>query len=306
MFTKIIHTPTIEIKPRELKKHNIRLFIKRDDLTDPIISGNKYRKLKYNLISAQKQGYKTLLTFGGAYSNHIHAAASAGSRFGLRTIGVIRGERPKKLNPTLADAESFGMEFNFVSRTAYREKKDPGFIEDLHKKYGDFYLVPEGGSNPLAVKGCIEIVDDFDDTYDYVTLACGTGGTLAGIIAGLNGKSRVLGFPILKGGSFLYDDISNLIRQFNGKKYDNWSLFTQYHFGGYAKYNWDLIKFINYIHIKHKLQLDPVYTGKMLFGVCDLVHHGYFPENSKILAIHTGGLQGIRGFNQRFGSLIKI
>ena len=306
MFAKIIHTPTIEIKPRELRKHNIRLFIKRDDLTDPVISGNKFRKLKYNLISAQKDGYKTLLTFGGAYSNHIHAAASAGSRFGFNTIGIIRGERPKVLNPTLIDAESFGMKLYFISRSAYRNKKDPGFIDDLHKKFGDFYLVPEGGSNPLAVKGCIEIVDDFEDTYDYVTLACGTGGTLAGVVAGLDGKSQVLGFPVLKGGEFLYNDITNLINLYNGKKYENWSLFTQYHFGGYAKYSWDLIKFINYMHIKHKLQLDPIYTGKMFFGVCDLAHQGYFKENSKILAIHTGGLQGIRGFNQRFGSLIKF
>ncbi len=306
MFAEIIHTPTIEIKARDLRRHGVRLFIKRDDLTDPFISGNKYRKLKYNLLKAHEQGYKTLLTFGGAYSNHIHALASAGSRLGFKTIGVIRGERPAKLNPTLKDAESFGMEFYFVSRTAYRNKNHPDFLDDLRNKFGNFYLVPEGGSNALAVKGCTEIVDDFEDDYDYVGLACGTGGTIAGIIAGLNGKSRVLGFPVLKSGSFLYDDITNLIEKYNGKKYDNWSLFTQYHFGGYAKFEWKLIRFINHMHDKHKLQLDPIYTGKMLYALCDLVHHGFFKRNTKILAIHTGGLQGIRGFNERFGHLIRF
>lgn len=284
----------------------MRLFVKREDLTDPVISGNKYRKLKYNLILARERGYQTLLTFGGAYSNHIHALASAGSRFGFKTIGVIRGERPVKLNPTLKDAETNGMELYFIPRTVYRKKNDRDLKEGLRSKFGNFYLVPEGGSNALAVKGCTEIVDDFEDAYDYVALACGTGGTIAGIIAGLNGKSRVLGFPVLKGGSFLYEDISRLIEKYNSKHYDNWSLFTQYHFGGYAKFDWKLLRFINHMHDKHKLQLDPIYTGKMLYGLCDLVHHGFFKRNSKILAIHTGGIQGIRGFNERFGHLIRF
>lgn len=305
MLTIDYHTPTQVIADPQLDKLEVSLSVKRDDQNDRLISGNKFRKLKYNLIEAEKRGQRTLITFGGAYSNHIHALAAAGERFGFRTIGIIRGERPAILNPTLNDAQKFGMELQFITREAYRNKDAATFREELEKHYGPHYLVPEGGSNVLAVRGCVEIVSEFTETYDHICLACGTGGTIAGIIAGMNHNGKVHGFSVLKGGSFLTEEIEHLIRDFNGESYDNWQLATDYHFGGYARYNWDLIQFINNFYANHHIPLDPVYTGKMMFGVYDLVNQGFFAKGSNILAIHTGGLQGIRGFNDRFGRLVR-
>jgi 1-aminocyclopropane-1-carboxylate deaminase/D-cysteine desulfhydrase-like pyridoxal-dependent ACC family enzyme len=306
LLTIDYHTPIQGINDPQLDKLGISLSVKRDDQNDQLISGNKFRKLKYNLIEADNLGCRTLITFGGAYSNHIHALAAAGKRFGFKTIGIIRGEKLPTLNPTLADAVDFGMDLTFISRTDYRDKHSEGFAEQLVKRFGPHYLVPEGGSNALALKGCVEMVQEFKDNYDYVCLACGTGGTIAGIIAGLQNKGKILGFPVLKGGSFLNPEIERLIRQYKNSHYSNWQLMTDYHFGGYARYNWNLIQFINRFYTNHKIPLDPVYTGKMMFGVFDQIKKGYFRKGSKILAIHTGGLQGIRGFNDRFGNLIRF
>lgn len=305
MFDVLIHTPIIQIFDEQLEKYGVKLYIKREDLTDPIISGNKYRKLKYNLIYAKKHGFYTLLTFGGAYSNHIHAVAYAGYKFGFKTIGIIRGEEIKPLNPTLEDARSFGMELHYISRTAYRNKNERQFIESLKNKFGDFYLIPEGGSNSLAVRGCNEILLEDEKRFDHVCCACGTGGTLAGIITSLDGMKKVWGFPVLKQGEFLKKDISRLIYNYNKKSYTNWDLINDYHFGGYAKYTFDLISFINRFKKNQKIQLDPIYTGKLFFGIYDRIKRGFFTSGDNILAIHTGGLQGIRGFNNRFGNLIE-
>jgi 1-aminocyclopropane-1-carboxylate deaminase/D-cysteine desulfhydrase-like pyridoxal-dependent ACC family enzyme len=306
LLTIDYHTLTQEIHDPQLDSMGIHLSVKRDDQNDQLISGNKFRKLKYNLIEADKLGYRTLITFGGAYSNHIHALAAAGQRFGFKTIGIIRGEKPPTLNPTLADTLDFGMDLQFISRTDYRDKHTAAFAERLVKRFGPHYLVPEGGSNALALVGCIEMVQEFKHNYDYICLACGTGGTMAGIIAGLQQKGQVMGFPVLKGGSFLSREIARLVWEYNKSKHRNWKLLTDYHFGGYARYNWDLIQFINRFYTDHNIPLDPVYTGKMMFGVFDQVKKGYFRKGSKILAIHTGGLQGIRGFNDRFGKLIRF
>lgn len=271
----------------------ITLAIKREDLIHPFISGNKYRKLKYNLLQAQTDNYNKLLTFGGAFSNHIAAVAAAGKEFGFETIGIIRGEELQekiKENPTLQFAQQSGMQFDFVSREEYRLKDGPLFLENLKAKFGSFYLIPEGGTNDLAIKGCTEILAEQDMQFNYICCAVGTGGTIAGIINSCLPHQKVIGFPALKG-EFLKDEIARFANN------NRWELIDDYHFGGYAKTDNDLIAFMNDFYKSTEILLDPIYTGKLLFGVTDLISRGFFPDNSKILVIHTGGLQGIEGMN---------
>jgi len=267
--------------------------VKREDLLHPFISGNKYRKLKYNIMEAKQRGLDTILTFGGAYSNHIAATAYAGNLYGIKTIGVIRGEELSEnwmLNPTLAEAHRHGMDFRFISREAYRRKSETSFLELLDKDLGPYYLIPEGGTNVLAVKGCEEILTPQDRDFNVLCSSVGTGGTLAGIINSSLSYQRIIGFPALKG-DFLKKDIRN----FTAK--ENWEINTDYHFGGYAKVSEALIEFINYFKEKTNIPTDPIYTGKLLFGILDLVKNDYFIPGTKILAIHSGGLQGITGMN---------
>ncbi|RIV43579.1 1-aminocyclopropane-1-carboxylate deaminase/D-cysteine desulfhydrase [Flagellimonas pelagia] len=288
-----MNIPNQHIDHPLLKEKGVTLYIKREDTIHPLISGNKYRKLKYNLEEAKKQGHSTLLTFGGAFSNHIAAVACAGKEHGFKTIGVIRGEELQdqwQHNPTLALAHAQGMRFHFVSREDYRQKKESSFLQSLKKTFGNFYLLPEGGTNDLAVKGCTEILTESDATFDVVCCAVGTGGTIAGLINASQKHQKVLGFPALKG-DFLNESISRFARN------DRWQLVTDYHFGGYAKVTEELIHFINDFKSKTGIPLDPIYTGKMLFGIFDLVNQEVFPRNTQILAIHTGGLQGIQGMN---------
>jgi len=273
--------------------NNISLVIKREDLIHPFVSGNKFRKLKYNLLQAKAENKQIVLTFGGAFSNHIAAVAYAGKEQGFKTIGIIRGDElldQWEENPTLKFAHENGMHFEFVSREDYRLKNEISFIEKLKQKFGDFYLVPEGGTNELAVKGCEEILTEEDSDFNYVCCAVGTGGTISGLIKSAKENQKILGFPALKG-DFLQDEICIFAKK------DNWNLISDYHFGGYGKINLELIEFINSFFEETKVPLDPIYTGKMVFGVIDLIHKDYFPENSKILLIHTGGLQGIEGMN---------
>lgn len=276
----------------------ISLFLKREDLLHPEVSGNKFRKIKYNLKEVLNQNKDTMLTFGGAYSNHITATAAAGKIAGIKTIGVIRGEEleedlSKTLegNPSLKFAHSCGMQLQFVSRKEYREKTTEAFQEKLREEFGDFYLLPEGGTNELAVKGCMEILAPGDEEFNFICCAVGTGGTISGIINASGEGQQVLGFPALKG-----DFLSEEIRQFTEKT--NWELILNYHFGGYAKVNSELINFINKFKNKYQIQLDPIYTGKLVFGIFDQIKKGKFPAGSKILVIHTGGLQGIEGVNK--------
>lgn len=275
------------------KECEVELFLKREDQLHTFVSGNKYRKLKYNLKTAEASGYKTLLTFGGAYSNHIAAVAHAGYILGFKTIGIIRGEElhtELENNSTLRFARDNGMQFKFISREDYRNKNSEAFLNTLKHEYNNFYLIPEGGTNTLAVKGCEEILTKQDEAFDVICCSVGTGGTISGLINCSKVRQQVLGFPALKG-SFLHQDISKFVSK------TNWRLITDYHFGGYAKVNPELISFINQFKIENNIQLDPIYTGKMMFGIFDLIDKNYFPKGSKILAIHTGGLQGIAGMN---------
>ncbi|MNF27676.1 1-aminocyclopropane-1-carboxylate deaminase [compost metagenome] len=273
--------------------NSISVSIKREDLIHPFVSGNKFRKLKYNLLQAKAENQETLLTFGGAYSNHIAAVAYAGKEQGFKTIGIIRGDELRDKiseNPTLLFAQNCGMQFEFVTREAYRLKNEDSFIEDLKQKFGSFYLVSEGGTNELAIKGCQEILTEEDAAFDYVCCAVGTGGTISGLINSILSHQKVLGFPALKG-DFLKEEIRNFVQN------ENWELITDYHFGGYGKVSPELIAFINRFYVTTQIPLDPIYTGKMVFGVIDLIERNYFPENSKILLIHTGGIQGVQGMN---------
>jgi len=282
------------------KKNNVSLYVKREDRLHKYVSGNKFRKLKYNILEAKEQRKEVLLTFGGAYSNHISATAYAGKIHGFKTIGVIRGDELGKdlattlaRNATLKFASDNGMRFYFVSRSRYRNKMDVNFIAELKDVFGDFYLIPEGGTNELAIKGCEEILTKEDSEFDYICCAVGTGGTISGIINSIQPHQKILGFPALKG-DFLHEEIENLIN-----KQADWKLITDYHFGGFAKINEELVRFINSTKAKYGLALDPVYTGKMLFGITDLIAKNYFPKESKVLLIHTGGLQGIKAMNQK-------
>ncbi|SHN65877.1 1-aminocyclopropane-1-carboxylate deaminase [Flavobacterium fryxellicola] len=273
--------------------NSISVQIKREDLIHPFVSGNKFRKLKYNLLQAKAENQQTLLTFGGAFSNHIAAVAFAGKERGFKTIGIIRGdELAQKVsdNPTLLFAQNCGMQLKFISREAYRLKNEASFVEYLKHKFGTFYLIPEGGTNALAIKGCEEIITYEDADFDYICCSIGTGGTISGIINSALPHQKVLGFPALKG-DFLKEEIRNFVQN------ENWELITDYHFGGYGKINAELVQFINHFYAENQIPLDPIYTGKMVFGVIDLIQKNYFPAASKILMIHTGGIQGIQGMN---------
>jgi len=260
---------------------------------------NKWRKLKYNLIQARQDNSETLLTFGGAYSNHIHAVAAAGNLLGFKTIGIIRGERAVNLSPTLAFAESQGMHLHFVSREAYRNKAEADFVNKLKDNFGEFYLIPEGGSKDLALKGVSEIGDEIEGQIpevNYICSACGTGGTLAGLILASGEKDiHILGFPVLKNADWMYQDILKLLQ---ADDVTNWSLNLDYHFGGYAKYNQKLIDFILEFKSEFSIRLEPIYTAKMLFGLFDLIKNDYFPENALIVLLHTCGLQGLKGIKE--------
>lgn len=297
MQSFFIHSdiPILEIDLSKFDVFNHSLFLKREDLLHPFVSGNKFRKLKYNIKTAEAQGFKTLLTFGGAYSNHIAAVAAVGKELDFKTIGIIRGEELQSKiaeNPTLAFAQNCGMQLHFISREAYRAKNDDEFLKTLKKQWGEFYLLPEGGTNALAVKGCMEILKTIDDNVDYICVPVGTGGTMAGLVEASKKYQKVLGFSALKG-TFQTSEIA----QYTSKS--NFEIIDDYCFGGYGKIDVDLIRFMNDFKKKTNITLDPVYTGKMMFGIMDLLKKGHFKENSRIFAIHTGGLQGIAGMNQK-------
>ncbi|MDC0117905.1 pyridoxal-phosphate dependent enzyme [bacterium] len=274
---------------------NAQVYLKPEYLIHPKVSGNKFRKLKYNLQKAQSENYKGILTFGGAFSNHIAATAAAGQALNIPTVGVIRGEElDSKIdqNPTLRYAKSCGMHLEFVSRSDYKDKTTPEYLKTLLETFKDFYIIPEGGTNALAIKGCQEILTESDQQFDLICCSVGTGGTLTGLINSSLPSQKIIGFPALKGG-FLNEDICKFATQ------SNWELWEAYHFGGYAKVDSKLITFINHFKATYNIPLDPVYTAKMMYGVFDAIQTGQIPKEAKVLAIHTGGLQGIEGMNLR-------
>ena len=286
--------------------HGVRLLLWRDDLANPDLPGNKARKLKYNLAAARQQGHHTLLTFGGAYSNHIAAVATAGRLFGFKTIGLIRGDEPvigTPLNPTLTQAVADGMALHYLDRQAYRRRAEPAFIAEQLAQFGPAYVLPEGGTNELALPGCAELVAEIRQhvAFDALAVAVGSGGTLAGLLTGLAGESHAVGVAALKNGGFLRDEVDALTQRTTSEKFTNYAVQTDYHCGGYAKYSAELLAFIEQFRTRHGVLLDPIYTGKLLFGVLDMIGNGYFRRGSTVVAIHTGGLQAWAGWEARFG-----
>lgn len=270
-----------------------KIALKREDLLHPTISGNKFRKLKYNLAEAVRESYTVFLTFGGAFSNHLAAVAALGKRFNFKTIGVVRGEEWQqkwKESPTLVFCKGQGMEFHFISRTDYRLKEKSNGVQKRLASSDKIYVLPEGGTNSLAIKGCKEILSEEDHQFEVICCSVGTGGTLAGLIEGAQPHQKVLGFAALKN-----KDLENEIKHFTTK--DNWEIIHDYTFGGYAKVKPELIAFMNAFYQQHQISLDPIYNGKMLFGIFDLIKQNKWPWGKKILGIHSGGLQGIQGMN---------
>ncbi len=271
--------------------------MKREDLNHTVVSGNKWRKLKYNLQEAKRLGHDTLLSFGGAFSNHIYALAGVGQEFGFKTIGVIRGEEHLPLNSTLSFAQQCGMRIHYLDRTVYRQKAQPEILDFLKDLFGDYYLIPEGGTNQLAVRGCAEIIDEIEIDYDILCCPVGTGGTITGLISGLAGNCHALGFSALKG-DFLNAEVRELLKT-GENNFSNWTINTDYHFGGYAKIKLELVDFILAFEKTHSLPIEPIYTAKMFYGIFDLIKKDYFQKGTTIVAIHTGGLQGNNGFEFR-------
>lgn len=284
-----VHIPIIKI-PIE---NDVELYIKREDLTHRQISGNKYWKMFYNVknyLSEPKKD-RCIITFGGAFSNHIAAASAVGEKFGIKTIGVIRGEELKENwqnNPTLSDAKNRGMDFLFVTREEYRDKDK--ISQELQKRYPDALVVPEGGTNETAVKGVQYMLDERTKDFDYLCSAVGTGGTISGLSKYAEENQKVLGFKAVNDNS-----VENKIAELSGK--NNYHLFEA-HEGKYGKITDETIDFINQFYTNYKVPLDPIYTGKMMRKLFQLIEEGYFPNKAKILAFHTGGLQGILGANE--------
>lgn len=297
-----------DVTPASFAERQVRLLLLDLTAIHPFISGNKWFKLKYNLAAYQAAGKSCpFLSFGGAWSNHIHALAYAGYQAGIPTIGVIRGERPAQVSAMLQDAESWGMQLEFVSRAEYRQKDSAAFIDSLRARLGEFEYLPEGGSNALAVKGCTEIAGSLSalDDVDFLCCACGTGATLAGLIAAAPVPTQVLGVPALKGADFLYDDIRGLLKQAGYADNGRWRLILDAHEGGYGKISPRLADCIERFKIHSGVQLEPLYTGKLLLALENMLAGGEFTAGSRVVMVHTGGLQGLRGMEERLAEQLK-
>lgn|SRR5690606_10467978 len=285
------HSPVMPIELSEFSEAGVQVDIKRDDLIHPFISGNKWRKLQYTLLDAREHGKDHLVTFGGAWSNHLLAVACAGATFGFRTTAFVRGEPVS--NPVLSLCRVFGMELRFISRSAYRDK--PALYEQFAGSSDSTYFIDEGGYSPFAVRGCAALIDELDRTYDHVFCACGTGATLAGLAKGIANRAwhtRLHGVPVLKDGHFLKEAVERLIP---GVPLDNLHLHTEYHFGGYAKHTPELLRFVARFSSLTGILIEPVYTGKACYALADLATQAYFKRGERVLVVHTGGLTGILG-----------
>lgn len=303
------------LKPEPIKLHylnhsllqdkGIQVAILRLDQVHAMVSGNKFFKLKYNLQEAKRQGKNTILTFGGAFSNHIYATASAAHLLGMQSIGIVRGEDLDKNNPTLAHAQKMGMQLHFVDREDYRRKKSPEFLKSLETQFGEFYFIPEGGTNELAIQGTQEILKDVPLDFTHICVCIGTGGTFAGLASSLKSHQKLVGFSALKG-EFIHEEISNLLKSNQINSLGSSEIKTDYHFGGYGKYKPELTEFLGWFYKQFKIPLDPIYTGKMMFGTWNLIEKDFFETGSKILVIHSGGLQGNAGFAMQTGINLPI
>ncbi len=287
-------SPLQQIVEAELTRQRLELWVKRDDLLHPIISGNKWRKLKYILNHALLLGADTIVSMGGAYSNHLHALAFAGKALGVKTVGFIRGEKPARFSPTLLDLQEWGMALRFVSRSEYRQLRAYKTHDSLpHLAPGQYWL-PEGGATEFALQGVAEIIDEIDQAFDVLVVACGTGTTLAGLIAAAPLETQLLGIAALKGAEYLTLEVQQLLKQAHSEVC-HWQILHHYHGGGFAKSTPALDHFMQQFQTKHDVPLEPVYNGKALFAIDDLLKKGVFKAGQRIIFLHTGGLQGARG-----------
>jgi 1-aminocyclopropane-1-carboxylate deaminase len=280
-----VQSPLVELVDERLG--SVRLLLKRDDLIDPQIPGNKWRKLKYQLVEARQRNAATLLTFGGAYSNHVRAVAAAGRRFGFATIGIIRGEE-RPFNDGLATAMDLGMRLHYLDRATYRRKAEPEVLEMLHRQYGEFYLIPEGGSAAAALPGCAELVAEINEPFDLIACPVGTGGTLAGLSIGLRGSQRALGFAVLRGAEYLRGEVARLQREGYGRELTNWEIDHRFHAGGFARRTPELEEFVTDFQHRHGIELDWVYVAKALFGVFSRVREGEIVAGQTVVFVVTG------------------
>ena len=292
----IKESPLQNIEHTLLNEKNVSLCIKRDDLLHPLISGNKWRKLKYNLIAMQTLKKSELLTFGGAFSNHIHACAAAAKHFNLKIHGIIRGPELDPQNPTLKFAKQCGMQLHPVTRLEYRERHNPNYLAQLQARFPNAYILPEGGTNKAALQGCKELAQSLPEA-DYVICPTGSGGTLAGLIEGCDSTTQVLGVAVLKQAEYLNNEIKSLSPV--AAQQQNWQLLTEFHDGGYGKFSSQLWQFCQRMQNQHQLPLEPIYSGKMMHALWQLIEQDYFPSGTHIIAIHTGGLQGLDGLRYR-------
>ncbi|KZN37296.1 1-aminocyclopropane-1-carboxylate deaminase/D-cysteine desulfhydrase [Pseudoalteromonas luteoviolacea] len=294
--SKHLESPIQRIHHPMLTAKKVELLVKRDDLLHPTVQGNKWRKLKYNLIELKQQNYRSLLTFGGPFSNHLYATAMACKLFNIPAHIIVRGPHLDEQNPTLRLAKACGVNLHAVTRLEYRQRSDNAYLQDLAKQYPNTHIIPEGGSNKFALLGCQELAQSLPDS-DYVCCAVGSGGTLAGLLNGLPKITQILGFCVLKGAEYLTEEVCRLNPAAALQK--NWQLLHQFHGGGYGKFSKELWTFCQSMRQSHKLPLEPIYTGKMMHGIWQLIEHDYFPKHSRIVAVHTGGLQGLDGLRYR-------
>jgi 1-aminocyclopropane-1-carboxylate deaminase len=294
-----IQTPSPEqvLSPHWAKLQNIQISIKRDDLLHPIVSGNKWRKLKYVLLETSDNDVKHIVSFGGGYSNHLHALGYCCQQLGIRLNAIIRGDYSQNLSPMLRDLLSWGTDIQYVDRVTYQQRAEPQYLQTLTTKYPNALLIPEGGSQQQALKGVAEIIQELTHQYDYILAPVASGGTLAGLIQGTTKQIKhngcqILGMAVLKGEGYLEQLVTTLLTEDNDTR--NWQINHNYHFGGYAKSNSELAQFCSDFYQQTDIKIEPVYSGKLFFALRDLVNKKYFPDGSRILALHTGGLQGAR------------
>jgi 1-aminocyclopropane-1-carboxylate deaminase len=294
--------PVREVEASWLAGHAVSVAMLRLDLLDPDINGNKYFKLLPNLAAAREAGYRKLLSFGGPWSNHLHALAAAGHRFGFETIGVVRGEATAEPTPCLADAMQWGMHLHHVSRQDYRLRHDAGYLLTLQQRFGSCYIIPEGGANGTGITGCQFIVSpQLASRFSHVLVACGTGSTLCGLITSTT--LPVTGIQVLKGAGYLQRDVNSMLARYGLQaKSAHWEIRDEFHRGGYARVDAELLAFIAGFTEETGIPIEPVYSGKVMLALKTLLGSGYYPAGSRVLVIHGGGLQGLRGYRDQLST----
>lgn len=285
------------IQPDWAEKHGLTIAVKRDDLLHPIISGNKWRKLKYALLPAVQAKTKHIISFGGGFSNHIHALGYCCQQLNIQFTAIIRGDYSQNPSPMLQDLACWNVNIQYVDRKTYQQRTEPNYLNVLMQKSPDALVIPEGGSQLQTLQGVEEIIQELQIEYDYILAPVASGGTLAGLIQGATKNLKqhncqILGIGVLKGEGYLEQLVKDLLREDDDTK--NWQINHNYHFGGYAKSNHELAQFCSDFYQQTEIEIEPVYSGKLFFALADLIAKGYFPHRSRILALHTGGLQGAR------------